>query len=60
MDDEIDAEGRRGHRKRARAPVEALADLGEPRIEALGGPLIEGREGADDAGAAGLDHEVGA
>jgi len=52
VNDEVDAEGR------GRLSFEPLSNLMQPRDEAVGGALIEGREAADDAGLAGLDDEV--
>ena len=56
--DQVHAERRRCAAGVALDAVEALADFDEPGLIGLAGPVVERREGADDAGAAGFHHEV--
>jgi hypothetical protein len=54
MNDKIDGEGCGLH------AVQPIANFVQPRLVSIAGSLIEGREGSDDAGSAGLYHEIGA
>ena len=56
--DEIDAERRAGLAGVALDAVEPLADLDQPGLVVFARAVVERREGADDAGAAALHHEV--
>ena len=56
VDDQVDAVRRR---RLAAVGREPRLDLVEPGLVAFGRALVERREGADQPGPAGLDHQVG-